>query len=123
MKRTRLSLFYLAGYTTLGGLALLTMPSLALKLMFSNGDYGDIIPRGMGLALLTLGVFIIQVIRKRVETLYTTTLFIRAFLLVPVMAWLYFKSDDTLFLTLLCIVGFGLLLTTFSYLADRRAKN
>src|SRR5437870_13181637 len=115
MKSTRLSLYYLAAYTTLGGLGLLFMPALALKYMFSNGDYGDIIPRGMGLALLTLGILITQIIRNRVEVLYTTTIFVRAFVLLPVMAWLYFKSSDPLFITLFCIVGFGLLLTTFSY--------
>src|SRR5215510_8774209 len=106
MKNTRLSLYYLAAYLTSGGLGLLLMPSLALKYMFSNGDYGEIIPRGMGLALLTLGVLIIQIIRHKVEVLYTTTIFIRTFLLLPVMIWLYFKSADPLFITLFCIIGF-----------------
>jgi uncharacterized protein YjeT (DUF2065 family) len=120
MKRTRLSLFYLAAYTTLGGIGLLFMPALALKYMFSNGDYGDIIPRGMGLALLTLGILIIQIIRNRAEALYGTTIFVRAFLLIPVMVWLYFKSSDPLFITLLCIISLGLLLTTISFFADKK---
>lgn len=119
MKRTRLSLYYLATYTTLGGLGLLFMPALALKYMFSNGDYGDIIPRGMGLALFTLGVLVIQIIRLRLDRIYTTTIFVRTFVLVPVMIWLYVKSHDPFFLTLVGIVGFGMVLTTVCYFLDK----
>ena len=120
MHKTRLSLFYLAGYTTLGGLGLLFAPQLAMSMMFSNTDYGDIIPRGMGLALLTLGVLIIQIIRLRLEAIYTTTIFIRTFLLLPVMIWLYMRSGDPFFLTLIGIVGLGLVLTTTCYFLDRK---
>ncbi len=38
MTRTRLSLFYLAGYLAFAGLALLLVPTFALRLLLSNGD-------------------------------------------------------------------------------------
>lgn len=44
MNRTRLSLYYLAGYLTFAGLALLLVPTFALKLLLSNGDYGEVFP-------------------------------------------------------------------------------
>src|SRR6516225_8656094 len=45
MKKTRLSLFYLGSYLTIIGLGLLLAPHDTLKLLLSNGDYGDVIPR------------------------------------------------------------------------------
>lgn len=48
MHRTRLSLLYLAGYLTFAGLALLLVPTFALRLLFSNGDYGGVFPRLAG---------------------------------------------------------------------------
>ena len=37
MNRTRLSLFYLAGYLILGGLAMGVDPKLAMQLLFAEG--------------------------------------------------------------------------------------
>ena len=45
MIRTRLSLFYLAGYLIPAGLLLLFAPTFALRLLLSNGEYGDVFPR------------------------------------------------------------------------------
>jgi len=42
MIRTRLSLFYLAGYLIPAGLLLLFAPTFALRLLLSNGEYGDV---------------------------------------------------------------------------------
>src|SRR5207247_735630 len=54
MPRTRLSLFYLIGYLVPSGLAFLLAPQLTLKLLFSNGSYGDVMPRLVGVFILTL---------------------------------------------------------------------
>jgi hypothetical protein len=45
MNRTRLSLHYLYSYLIVIGLALLFFPKEGLRLLLSNGDYGDIMPR------------------------------------------------------------------------------
>jgi hypothetical protein len=41
----RLTLIYLATYLLIGGGSLLVVPDLALRLLLSNGAYGDIMPR------------------------------------------------------------------------------
>jgi thiol:disulfide interchange protein len=121
MNRTRLSLFYLAGYLTVAGLALLLVPSFALKLLQSNGDYGDVFPRLAGMLLLGLAILVTQIIRHRVEVLYPTTLVVRLFFLV-VFAYLFLSSDDPFFLVVFGIVLLGVLLTGYSYLTERRAN-
>ena len=121
MKRTHLSLYYLAGYLLFAGVALTLVPQLALQLLLSNGTYGDTLPRLLGVVLFALGVFVLQAIRFGLTQLYTTTLAVRIPILV-VLAWLYVTSSDPLFLVLLAIVGLGFVLTGTSYLLDRREK-
>ena len=119
MRRTHLSLYYLAGYLIPAGLALFFVPKFALSLLFSNGDYGDVMPRLLGVVLLALGIIVLQILRLRADELYSTTLIARSVILVCLIA-LYFYSHDPLFLTLLAIVGFGFILTSTSYFLDRR---
>ncbi len=121
MKRTRLSLFYLAGYLLLSGILLIVAPQFALQLLFSNGEYGDVMPRLLGVVLFALGVVIVQIIRFRLDVLYTTTLFVRGVILLVLLA-LYGYSRDPFFLVLLGVVGFGVVLTTTSYLLDRQSR-
>ncbi|MEO5952953.1 MAG: hypothetical protein ABIQ44_10865, partial [Chloroflexia bacterium] len=73
MNKTHLSLYYLIGYLIPSGLALL-VPQFAFKLLFSNGNYGDVIPRLAGLLLLALSDLVFQIIRFKLEMLYTTLL-------------------------------------------------
>ena len=119
MRRTRLSFFYLAGYLLAAGVLLMAAPQFTLQLLLSNGTYGDVMPRLVGVVLFALGIVIVQIIRHRIEVLYTTTLFVR-FVILGVLAALYVRSSDPLFLVLLGVVGFGVLLTGTSYLLDRR---
>ncbi len=119
MHRTRLSLFYLAGYLITGGALLLFTPGFALKVFLSDGDYGDVLPRLAGMLLIGVAVLVVQIIRYRLETLYATTLVIRAFFCVCLLIF-YRLNHDPLFLVLLAIVGLGLILTGLSYLSDRR---
>ena len=118
MNRTRLSLYYLAGYLTFAGLALLLVPTFALQLLLSNGDYGEVFPRLAGMLLVGLAILITQIIRHRVEVLYPTTLVVRLFFLV-VFAYLYLISSDPFFLVVFGIVALGVILTGYSYLTER----
>jgi uncharacterized membrane protein len=95
------------------------VPSVALKLLFSNGNYGDVMPRLLGVVLLALGLIIVQIIRHRVEALYTTTLGVRV-IIVGVLVALFTYSRDPLFIALTVVVGIGMILTGTSYLLDRR---
>jgi len=119
MRRTRLSFFYLAAYLLGAGVALTFAPSLALKLLFSNGSYGNVMPRLLGVILLALGVIIVQIIRHRVEALYLTTLGVRVIIVAGLVA-LFIYSKDPLFISLTVVVGIGMVLSGTSYLIDRR---
>ncbi len=119
VRRTHLSLFYLAAYLVGAGVALVVVPSLTLKLLFSNGNYGDVMPRLLGVVLLALGLVIVQIIRHRVEALYSTTLGVRV-IIVAVLVALFAYSKDPLFISLIVVVGIGMVLTGTSYLLDRR---
>jgi len=121
MHRTRLSLFYLATYLLGAGIALILVPSFALTLLFTRGHYGDVLPRLLGVVLLALGIVVVQIIRHHLEVLYTTTLLVRAFIML-VLAALLVYSGDPLFMSLLVVVGLGMVLTGTSYLSERRTK-
>jgi uncharacterized protein YjeT (DUF2065 family) len=119
MKRTRLSLCYLAAYLLGAGVALIFVPSLALTLLFTSGHYGDVMPRLLGVVLLALGIVIVQIIRHSLEVLYPTTLIVRTFIMA-VLVGLLIYTRDPLFISLLVVVGFGMILTGTSYVLDRR---
>jgi uncharacterized protein YjeT (DUF2065 family) len=119
MRRTNLSLIYVAAYLLGAGIFLLLAPRLTLRLLLSTGDYGEILPRLAGLLLVGLGVLVVQIIRYRVAALYATTVAVRAGFCVGFVA-LYALSRDPLFLVLLAVVGLGVLGTSVSYVLDKR---
>jgi len=121
MNRTHLSLYYLATYLPIAGLALLLVPDFATKLLLSNRTYDDIFTRLAGALLLALGVLIIQIVRHRVEALYPTTVVVRLGLLV-VLAVLFIRSADPFFLVIFVVVGIGVLLTGTGIYLDRRSS-
>ena len=122
MKKTRFSLFYLAGYLIPAGLLLLVAPTFSTRLLLSNGDYGNVFPRLAGMLLIGLGILVVQIIRFHLDMLYTTTLAIRLFFCVCFIIF-YLMSQDPFFLMLLAIVAFGLILTGTSYLLDKQSRS
>jgi hypothetical protein len=121
MNKTRLSLFYLASYLTLIGLGLLIVPDRTLKLLLSDGEYGNVFPRVAGMLMSGLGLSVFGIIRAGVPELYRATIFIRIYFLFC-LAVFYRMTSDPLFLVLIVIVGLGLVLTLSSHLLDRRQK-
>jgi hypothetical protein len=119
VRRTHLSLYYLAGYLLVAGILLIVTGQFAMRLLLSNGEYGEALPRLLGVVLLALGILVTQIIRHRLDVLYTTTLAVRA-LILAVLVGLYVYARDPFFLVLIGIVGFGVILTGLSYLIDRR---
>jgi hypothetical protein len=114
MRRTNMSLYYLAGYLIPAGLLLLFVPEWATKLLLSNRTY-DYAPFHLaGVLLLVIGILIVQIIRHRLEMLYTTTLVARA-LISATLLWL--------FGVILVIVLIGVAVTGTSYWLDRRSGN
>ena len=121
MYRTHRSLYYLVSYLTVAGLALFLVPGLALKLLLSNGHYGDVFPRLAGMVLIGLAILVFQIIRTRIEQLYTTTLIIRGFFLTG-FVFMFAISGDPFFLVVFAIVALGVAFTGYSYLQDRGPK-
>src|SRR4029079_17922776 len=96
MRRTNLSLYYLAGYLVPAGLLLLFVPEFATKLLLSNRTY-DYAPFHLaGVLLLVIGILIVQIIRYRLEQLYATTLVARA-LISATLLWLFPTPGETIF--------------------------
>lgn len=121
MNKTRISLFYLATYLLLGGIGLLFVPRTAAELLFSNAQYAEVMLRALGMLLIGIGMIVVQIIRLRLDVLYSTTLAIRAFFLICLLVF-YFMSRDPFFLVLLGIVALGFILTGTSYLSDTKEK-
>jgi uncharacterized protein YjeT (DUF2065 family) len=104
----RLTFIYLASYLIVGGLGLLLAPELTLRLLLSNGSYGDVMPRVAGMFMVALGGVIVQFVRARDYRYYLYAITARIFIVVALTA-LYFKTRDPLFLVLDAIVLVGLL--------------
>ena len=119
MNRTRLSLYYLCTYLLIGGVVLLFFPKEGLRLLLSNGDYGDVFPRVAGMLLTGLGMMVFAIIRAQADALYPATLIVRAFFLACISVF-FLMTRDPLFLVLLAVVGFGFVLTGFNYLTERK---
>ena len=119
MKRTHLSLYYLAGYLLPAGTLLLLVPDVATKLLLSNRTYDDAPFRLAGVLLIGLGILVVQMIRHRLEVLYPTTILIRL-LISATLIWLYLRTSDPFFLVVLLVVVIGIGLTGASFVLDRR---
>src|SRR5712691_1914859 len=120
MRRTNLSLYYLAGYLVPAGLLLLFVPEFATKLLLSNHTYDYAPFRLAGVLLLVVGILIVQIIRHRLEMLYTTTLVARA-LIIATLLGLFISTGDPFFVVILFVVLIGVALTGASYVLDRRS--
>jgi hypothetical protein len=111
--------FAATGLPRIGGLVLLLFPKEGLRLLLSDGDYGDVFPRVAGMLLTGLGIAILGIIRARAEALYPETLIVRAFFLVCLGAF-FLMTRDPLFLVLIAIVAFGFVLTGLTYLTEKK---
>jgi hypothetical protein len=122
MKLTRLSLYYVVMYLAVAGIALLVVPNFALNLLLSNNaaSYGDVFPRFVGMTLIGLDILVFQIVRLRLEQLYSTTLLVRIFFAV-VLVGLFLISRDPFFLVVVAIIVVGVAMTGYAYLRERNA--
>jgi hypothetical protein len=117
-RRVRLCIWYVAGYLVLSGLALLISPRVALAAMLSNTDYGNVMPRWVGMLSVAMGTLVGQIVRLRIAGLYPLSFFMPAAMLVGFVG-LYLQSADPLFLAVSAVVGIGVLATGTSMLFER----
>lgn len=114
----RLTLLYLAAYLLIGGLGLAFLPAATLKLFLSSGDYGDIMPRVAGMLMIGLSGVIAQFVYHRDYRYYPYSVYIRSFFVI-FLFFLYFRSNDPLFLVLNTIILVGLLPSIYTLARDR----
>jgi len=119
MRRSRASLFYLAGYLIPTAFGLLLLPDLVFRLLQSTGHYGDVIPRLAGGLLLALGMIVVQVIRHRLDVLYPTVVGVRV-VLVAILVALFAYTRDPFFLIVTGVVALGMVWTAIAIFTDRR---
>ena len=121
MSRTRLSLFYLAGYLWVGGVGLLLAPNDIANLFLSNIEYSAVMLQSLGMFMIALGIIVVQIIRLRVSALYPTTLIVRVFVCACLL-YFFISTSNPFFLVLFCIVILGVLFTGSIYFLERRGS-
>ena len=99
---------YLVTYLAIGGIGFALFPAETLALFFSNGDYGDIMPRMVGLFMSALSFLLYNMLKKSDWSYYSATIYLRS-AIVLFLTWMYFKSNDPLFITINVIVLIGLI--------------
>jgi hypothetical protein len=122
MNKTRLSLGFLASYLLLAGAAFFAIPELALRCLLAEHAYETVFVRFLGAVMMALALLIVQIIRHRVEALYTTTLVVRL-LFLAAMGSLYLRTQDRFFVVISGFVILGILATGVTYVLDRRARS
>jgi uncharacterized protein YjeT (DUF2065 family) len=78
----QITFIYLSSYLLVGGLGLVVVPELTLHLLLSNGNYGDVMPRVVGVFMLALGGVILQFVLAHDYRYYRYTIIARIFILV-----------------------------------------
>ncbi len=109
---------YLGG----GGIGLVLFPDLTLDLLLSNGDYGSIMPRMVGMFMCAIAFFVYRILQFKDWKYYRTTIYIRGAITI-FMGWLYYYAKDPLFLVLIAIVLVGLLPSIYLQQQGPKRKN
>ena len=117
LARTRLSLYYLAGYTLPVGLALMFVPHLTMQLLLSNHVYDDLGLRLGGVFLFSLGLIVAGMIIREVSRAYVITLFVRAFIITALLT-LFAQYRDPALLATSTVVTIGWILTFLGWRKD-----
>lgn len=114
---TRLSLFYLVGYTVPVGLALMFVPQTTMQLLFSNHAYDDLGLRIGGVFLAAIGLIVAGMIIREETRAYAVTLFVRAFIIAALLT-LYTQYGDPALLVTSSVVTIGWILTFLGWRKD-----
>jgi hypothetical protein len=118
LPRTRLSLYYLVGYTLPVGLALMFVPQTTMQLLLTNHAYDDLGLRMIGVLLFSLGMLASGLIINKASLVYTGTLFVRGFIIAALFV-LYFQYRDPALLAISLVVAVGWTLTFLSWRKDK----
>ncbi len=115
----KLSLGYLVTYLAIGGLGFTVFPTLTLNLFLSNGDYGTVMPRVVGIFMLALSYLLFNILRLQDWKYYPITIQVRSIIVLFLM-YLYFTSRDPMFIILNIVVLIGLLPSIYIHYFQRK---
>lgn len=118
LPRTRLSLYYLVGYTLPVGVALMFVPQTTMNLLLTNHAYDDLGLRMFGVLLFSLGIIASGMIVNKASRVYTVTLFVRGFIIAALFV-LYSQYGDPALLAINLVVIVGWALTFLSWRKDK----
>ena len=118
LPRTRLSLYYLVGYTLPVGVALMFVPQMTMNLLLTNHAYDDLGLRMFGVLLFSLGMIASGMIINKASGAYPVTLFVRGFIIAALFV-LYSQYGDPALLAIDLVVTVGWALTFLSWRKDK----
>jgi hypothetical protein len=118
LPRTRLSLYYLVGYTLPVGVALMFVPRTTMNLLLTNHTYDDLGLRMFGVLLFSLGIIASGMIINKASSVYPVTLFVRGFIIAALLV-LYSLYGDPALLAVNLVVTVGFALTFLSWRKDK----
>ena len=121
MKLKRIAWTYLTGYLALGGIGFAFFPTETQKIFLSDIDYGNVMPRLVGVFMCLLSFIIFSMLRNKDWKYYPTTIIAR----IPVVLfiiYLYYISCNPMFLVINAIVILGLAMSVAGYFLNRKEK-
>ncbi len=110
----KITLIYVASYLFAGGIGFGFAPDVALKMFMSTGDYGEIMPRMVGMFMIVLGFLIALFVKNHDDKYYLPTIIARTFIVI-FLSVLYLKTHDPLFIVVNIIVLIGLIPSFYAY--------
>ncbi len=116
--KTRSSLYYLATYLCVTGLAFFLAPQFTLRLLMANHQYESAFVQFVGVMMFGLSVIVVNVILFGGPLLYRTTLIARIPMWFMILI-IYLQTQETAFLIVLGVLGLGIIVTGSCYLKER----
>jgi hypothetical protein len=102
----------------MGGLGLAVVPDLFLKLFQSNQDYGNIMPRVVGMFMIVLSGLIAAMLYFKDYKYYGISIVVRTFI-VLFLFFLYNLNCDPFFIVINVVVLIGLIPSYIILIKDR----
>jgi len=116
----RIAFIYLISYLAVAALGFGLLPELTLKVFLSNGDYGVIMPRLVGAMMGVLSFILFMIYRMGDWKKYSPFTMMARTPLVLFIFYIYYLSNDPMFLIINAIVLVGLLTTAAGTILQRR---
>jgi hypothetical protein len=108
LRLKRIAFVYLISYLAVAAIGFALFPALTLKLFFSNGDYGVILPRLLGAMMGVLSFLLFMIYRQGDWPKYSPfTMMART----PLVLFIFYLSRDPMFLIINAIILPGLITT------------